>query len=731
MKIFNMHMDTITMEHVIKLISESAFFNAISIILGIISFLQEFLERYREKAWRKILLESVLLFIASVVLYKINNLFCTIFIVSLFVLGMTFYRRMKQSRQIKANINDNQDPHINDLLADSAEKDYIPKVLEFQHSAFKNAEQCLAEERPREAIRYLNKCKEKEKEQVRFTTRYADALIMLNNYAGALTKLNSLPEWQLKKKRRYKSVMIRKAACYHGLDKYVDELDCYDKVIASNYKPEKYYFYRGKVKVRILEICPYVKAAEKVVLQTNNSKQNFIMSAIKDLDTALKYGNKYKADILSYKGSCYYYLADYTKSLNFLHDADNLNDSLANNYVYLGLYNYENGGIKTAEQYLEKAISLNVNNEVPYLYLAKINYANGMFDKAILYASSALSFLPSIDECHGIQGDCYKKKTMYAEAITCYTHAIKLNPKEDYFQSRALCYHNKPAPEYKKAYDDILKALALNDTDYNRIDAILYKAKMDHSDGYKMSIDELRTLIHPYSENSKYYCDIGLIFSSYEYLDEAEKYYRKAIAHDAKNGAARFDLAILLKETDRIEEAINQTKEAIASNQMNMKYYSFLEECYQDSGDIYNEVTLQNDIKNLKNIYLKINKGNGDAVYQVKKYHDAENYYRLALKYVANHPATLNNLACTLYYQEKYDQAIDALDRAITQNETYYLAYFNLGNCYLRINNAKKNLDLAKQKYQKSLQLSGQFQPAIQMLESMNPSNIRMEIDVR
>lgn len=730
MKIFNIQMSNITIESIVNFINNSAIFNTVSIILGIISFLQEFLERYREKAWRKMLLESVFLFVAAVVLYKINNWFFAIFIVSLFVLGMTFYRRINQSKQIKANINDKPDSQINDLLTDSNEKDYPPKMLEFPQSAFKNAEQCLAEKRPKEAIRYLNKCKEKEKNQVRFATRYADALIMLNNYSGALAKLNSLPDWQLKKKKRYKSVMIRMAACYHSLNKYVEELNCYDKIIASNYKPQKYYFYRGKVKVRLLEIYPYVKSAEQVVCQTYGLKKDFIMSAITDFDKALTYGDKYKAEALSYKGSCYFYLSDYQKALDLLYESVDLKDDLGNNYVYFGLYYYENENIETAETYLEKGISLNTDNEVPYLYLARINYKNGIYDKAILYAASALSLLPLIDECHGIQGNCYKKKNMYVEAITCYTRAIELKSKAQYFQSRALCYFNKSSPNYEKAYNDILEALTLKDTDSNRIDAILYKAKIDCKNGHQMEINELKNLIHPYIKQTNYYNVIGLIFDSYDYSDEAEEYYRKAIENDTTDDVPHYNLSLLLRNTGRLEEAVEQVTDAIAINPMEMKHFTHLEDCYRDLDDTYNEISAHNKIKQLKRKYLIVNKKNGDAVYQVNKYDAAENYYQLALSYIADDPATLNNLACTFYYQERYEQAIEALENAIAQDTTYYLAYFNLGNCYLRMGNTMKNKNLARVKYQKAQQLSDQFQPAIQMLASMNPSNIRMLIDV-
>ncbi|MBD5520831.1 MAG: tetratricopeptide repeat protein [Lachnospiraceae bacterium] len=729
MIILNIQMNNLTIESIINFINTNSVLNALSTIIGIISFIQEFLERYREKKWLKFMGESVMIFVTLAILCKINSWSFAMLVVSTLIFIMTYRRRAMMNNQAKVNINNKDDSQISNLLSDSMEKDYAPKVLDFSQSSFKNAEQCLAEARPKEAISYLNKCKEKVKNQVRFTTRYADALIMLDNYSGALSKLNNLSEVKLKKKRKYKNVMIRKAACYHGLNKHVEELDCYDKVIVSNYKPEKYYFYRGKVKVRLLEIYPYVKTAEKAVLHTQGSKQKFILSAIADFDKALKYGDKYKAEILSYMGSCYFYLSEYQKALDFLYESVSLTDALANNYVYFGLYYYENGNLDTAETYLKKGIDYNADNEVPYLFLAKINYKNDLYDKAIAYAASALSILPSIDECYGIQGDCYTEKCMYSEAIKCYTQAIECKEKAGYFESRAYCYYNKQKPKYRNAYNDILKVLELNDTDSYRLRAILYKAEMDHEEGREMDINELRNLINPYSENPQNYNAIGIILFEYGYFDEAEEYYKKAIEYDATKESPHYNLAILLRDTGRPEEAVKHLKEAIASNSMNIKFFTLLKKCYKDLNDISNEIAIQNDIKDLKQKYLIVNKKNGDAVYKVKKYYEAEKYYRSALCYIADDSATLNNLACALYYQERYEEAIKYLDNAVARSANYYLAYFNLGNCYLRIGSKKENENLAKEKYQIALRFFGHFEPAKNMLESMNPSAIKMIID--
>lgn len=729
METLDIQMSNLTIQNIINFIATNPSVQALSTMMSIISCIQDFLDHYKEKAWLKLWGKSILITVMLVILCKINSWTFAMLEISIIVLIMTYVRRSKINNRAKANISKIEDQQIKELIDDSTENDYKTQVIGFALSAFDNAALSLSEERPQAAISYLKKCKEKEKKQVRFATRYADALIMLGNYPGALAKLNDIPEAQLKKKRRYKSVMTRKAACYHGLNKYVEELDCYDKVIASNYKREKYLFYRGKVKVRLLEIYPYVKTAEKVVLHAFGSKQDFIKSAIADFDKALRYGNKNMAEILSYKGSCYFYLPDYQRALDFLYESGSLIDSFANNYVYFGLYYFESGNFNTAETYLEKGIAYNADNEIPYLFLARINYSTHSYDKAILYAASALSILPSIDVCHAIQGDCYIEKNMYTEAITCYTKAIAWNAKADYFQKRATCYFNKQNAEYKNAYNDILKALESNDTDFNRMDAIMYKAKMDHEEGHSVEINELRKIIQPFSKKPSYYNQIGIIYYAYGYIDDAEEYYKKAIESDTTSGAPQYNLAILLKDTNRPEEAIKLIKEAIACDSMKVKYYTLLEKCYKELEDISNEIDVQKDIKELMQKYLIVNKKNGDAVYKVKKYDEAEKYYRLALHYVADNAATLNNLACTLYYQERYEEAIEALKNAVAASTTYYLAYFNLGNCYLRTYSTKRDGNLAKEKYQTALRLFGKFEPAKQMLESMNPSAIKMIID--
>lgn len=716
-------MNNMTVGYIINFVNSDAVFKAFSVIICLISFSQEALERYREKKWRKTFLEAVLLSAVLVVLWAMGWLFPAMLPVALVVLALTYSRRIRNSRKIKANLGDQSDAQARDMLADSAEGDYVPRLLDFSESAFKSAEQCLAEKRPKAAISYLNQCRGKERNQLRFVTRYADALIMLENYEGALAKLDALSAREINKKRRYKSVMIRKATCFYGLNRYMEELECYNKVIASNYKPEKYYYYRGKIKTRLLEKLSYVREAETAVSETYGSKQGLVESALADFDRALGYGDKYRAKILSYMGSCQFHLQEKQKALDLFYESEGMWEHFENNYVYFGIYHYGENHFDEAVTYLEKGIAYGAADEVSYLYLARICFMEKRHEEAIRYAAKALSVFPRIDECYGIQGNCYYNKRMYAEAIACYTQAIALNPEEQYFRSRAVCYYNKKSAEYRKAYEDIRKAREIKDSERNRVAELLYLTAIDREEGKGRELEELERLVQPFSENSNYYNDIGLMFDHYGYLEEAAQYFKRGIEH-SKSDSAHYNLALILHRGGILEEAAEHLEVAVDLDPMSIKYHNMLLKCYRDLGNTDKEIEVQVKIGDLKKKYLKVNKENGDAVYCLGKYHAAEKYYRSALEYVSQDSAVLNNLACALYYQEKYEEAVECLRQSVTRKESH-LAYFNLGNCCLGMGDR----DGAVSNYRTAHKLSVEFEPAERMLRSLDPSEINMVID--
>ena len=631
-----------------------------------------------------------------------------------------------------------KDQRIIDLIG--AEGGDFPSTPELTASwEYKQAGKCIAEGRPRDAIAYLRQCRGKITGQPRFFISYADALMMLGNFSGALAKLNAIPSTRLKQKDVFTRVMVRKAYCYHDLHEYTKELECCDALLAKNIQPETFYFRRGQVKLRMLEVAPYLKPVEQAIADASSSQQSFIEGIFNDLDKALQYnkqgGEYHEGEILSCKGACHIHAKAYQESWTLLMEAKSKNEFYPNTYVYLGIYQYDKRNLTQAIGELRKAISydqkFSESSDVACYYLAKIYYEMDKYDNAIRYAAQSLSIFAYRSECFNIQGSCYQKKLMYTEAIECYTKAIELEPKAQYYVSRARCYYCRNGAS-AKAYCDMREAIKLKDNNDYRLTALVYRADMDKEKDIQKDITELNELLAPFQDDPNNFIDLGIIYSKYQYFEESQRCYRKAIEQDPESNIAHYDLALLLRELELNSEAIEELNIAIELEPMDVKYYRVLANCYQDMNDPVNETLVLSRLSKVYQAHCRINKSNGDAVYQLGKYSAAAEYYRAALEYYSS-PAVLNNLACAYYAQELYDDAVKSLEEAIRLDGQYFLAYFNLGNCRLRMgeNRVEESLKkMAKKNFETAVSLNAELEQASLMLNSMDTENIEMLLDV-
>lgn len=604
---------------------------------------------------------------------------------------------------------------------------------------YKLADECIAKGRPREAIAYLLQCRGKITGQPRYLISYADALLQLNNFYDALAKLNTIPSNRVKQRKTFINVTTRKARCYHGLHEYTKELACYDDLIAKNIQPEVYYFCRSQVKLRMLEVAPYLKSVEQAITNSSSSRQDFIEGIFNDLDKAQHYSKQdneqREGRILSYKGACYIHTKAYQEAWEVLTEARKKNEFYANTYVYLGIYQYDKKNPSQAIGEMRKAISCDEEagaaSDVACYYLAKIYYEMGEYDSAIHYAAQSLSIFSYRSECFGIQGKCYSKKLMYTEAIECYTKAIELKPEAQYYASRAYCYYNRNG-ESKKAYYDIQEAIKLKDGSYYQLKALLYKADMDKKNNIQKDKAELNGLLAPFQNDPDNFVDLGIIYTRYQYFEESQQYYRKAIEENPESSVAHYDLALVLRELELNNEAIEEFNIAIELDPMDVKIYRALANCYRDMGDPLNEGLILSRLAMVNQAHCEINKNNGDAVYQLNKYKAAVSYYQAALAYCPS-PDVLNNLACAYYAQELYEEAIESLKKAIKLDKQYFPAYFNLGNCQLRMSEKGFEQDMekkARENFEIAVSLNTEFERALLMLNSMDAENIEMLIDI-
>lgn len=614
---------------------------------------------------------------------------------------------------------------------------------------FQQAQTCLEGNRPQEAVEHLRRCRGKITVQIRYWLLYADALILLGNYAGARDKLNDVPDRQMRGKENFKKVMLRKAGCFRALHEYENELVCYDALLARDIDPKTLYLWRAQVKQRMLEVYNCLPSVENAVGKTERARKVFLQGILADLDQSERFLRKNDAltagKLLSHRGACQVLDGEFSQGQTLLEKAQKQNEFYANTYIYEGISLARSDSPDKAVETLHRAVQYAEQNEkrpeeerdrifidTAFYELAKLFFSRGHYDAAIRYAAQALSLFPRRSDCFELQGDCYQTKMMYTEAIACYTQALNLKPTASRYYRRGACFFNRSNQDCALAYRDTQQAIQLNpDKKIYRLSALLYRSTMDRRECKGIDKAELEEQVALFSDDQEVLGNLGTIYKNYGYWEESEACYREAILRGLDTRIDHYNLAALLYEQGRYEEAAEELNKTIQYNATSQAMYELLIECYRQMGDTENEIAVRGRLNRLLAKYAMVNRVNGDAVFTLGGYKKAEEYYRAALQYSANAPV-LNNLACICYMQGQYEQAAEHLAQAVREDKNYAPAYFNLGNCQLRMsrNGREELIAKAEENYKTALRLDPKQTRAAQMLDGMREQEIRMLPDL-
>lgn len=633
-------------------------------------------------------------------------------------------RGKKRNQQIEATIGQ----------SDVTVSDNMPLTTS---PSFKQAIVYIGENRPLGAIRQLRKCRGKITEKPKYYILYAEALIMLKDFDGALSKLNSITPKQLKKRKTFHHATVEKAYCYHGLYKFADEIECYNAILAKNIKEGTYYLRRAQIKQRMLETEECLPDVKQDIIQIGGSRDAFVQSAFDDLNKATQFLSKRdmhcEGMIRSHWGACLFHTGEFQKGFEILTDALKKNEFYANTYIYIGMYFFIKKRFTDAIHEMNLAIPFIQKNEqhevsdVLYFISAQSYEAIEQYDKAIYCATQALSVFPYRSQCFHILGNCYGKMGMYTQAIECYTKAIELKPDPNDYISRASCYFNRNDDDCDKSYRDVQNAIRLgNDSASVQLQAILYKSRMDFLRNASIDKNQLDKMLELY-ENSISTLNLkGTIYMNYKYFEDAANFYKKALEIDPAFDVAHANLAIVLlhQQKPQPKEAAERLEKAIQISPLEKHFYVELAKCYHNMGEGLNERKTLGRLIEVNRLRSEIHRENGKAVYRLKRYQRAVNYFQMAWNEYES-PFVLNDLACAYCGLEQYHQAIVCLEKALKLKEDYWLAWFNLGNCQLLL----QQNELAKISYQNVIRLNHQFNRAEDMLRSMSPNMIQMVLD--
>lgn len=379
------------------------------------------------------------------------------------------------------------------------------------------------------------------------------------------------------------------------------------------------------------------------------------------------------ANIHIIKGKASYakgYYADATTEFNEALESESSDKDKAIALIYLGMISDDKSDFKKAVEYYLKALKYDNSNPIIYRNISLAYRKLKDYDKAIEYAKESLSRDGDNPDSHILIGNIYFEMARYKDAIQRYEVALKFAP-----DNAALLYN---------------MGAALMKTG-DQFSAAEYFKKAASS-------DKIGEIAH------RAYSKLGVLFTEMGSFDLAEKYLKQAVSVRPNDPVNRYNLGIAYLRQKKNELAI---EEFIKAEEFGAKDALMLE----NLGDAYSALKDYDRSISAFQRLLDVNSRNVRILSRVAEIYYEKGELDKALaafgKVTMIEPATENariaylNMGNILDDAGRFDEAIEAYNKALAINPKDSDAYYNLGLAYkhadkpeLAVQSWKKGSDL-------------------------------------
>ncbi|HOD16779.1 MAG TPA: tetratricopeptide repeat protein [Spirochaetota bacterium] len=319
--------------------------------------------------------------------------------------------------------------------------------------------------------------------------------------------------------------------------------------------------------------------------------------------------------------------------------------------TYLGIISDEKGEYDKALDYLNRARTYDDKNPEIYKNLAIVYRHRKEFDKALESAQMSTSLSNGASDSSLLTGNIYFESGRYDEAIAAYREVLAKSPDNP----RVL--YNLGSALMKKG---------------DEFAAIEYFKQAG-------AADRIGDVAH------KAYSRLGVMSIERKSFEDAEKYLKQAVAIRPGDALNHYNLGIAYLRQNKTAEALQELEKAEATGEADAAvlegigdaYFSL--KSYDKSLDIYNRLSRGNE-RNVR-ILSRI----GEIYYEKGELDGAYEAYR---KITTIEPATENariaymNMGNILDDEQRYEDAIEAYQRALAISPKDDAAYYNLGIAY-------------------------------------------------
>lgn len=348
------------------------------------------------------------------------------------------------------------------------------------------------------------------------------------------------------------------------------------------------------------------------------------------------------------------YFNDAANEFDQVINSDSSSKDKAQALTYLGIIEDERGNYSKSIDYYKRALKYDSDSKLSastYRNMAITYRKMKLLSEALDSVNKAIALAPESANNLILRGNIYYEQRKFSEALDSYKDALKQEP------SNASALYNT-AQVYLKKSDEPL--------------AIEY---------FKKAVESDRSGKIAYLAHSK----LGIIFLERGDYPIAEQYLKNAVNMNPNDAADHYNLGIVYLRSGKNESALPEFLRAqelgAQDNEMleNLgAVYTTLKE-YDKGIDVYNRI-LQNNARNTK-ILARL----GELLYNKGELEDAMKAFR---KITELEPASENariayvNIGNIYDESLRFDEAIEAYNKALSLNAKDDSAYFNLGIAY-------------------------------------------------
>lgn len=248
-------------------------------------------------------------------------------------------------------------------------------------------------------------------------------------------------------------------------------------------------------------------------------------------------------------------------------------------------------------------------------------------------------------------GDIERALTLYGEAQECFP-----GDPEAFYQKGRLLFDEERYEEAIEQCDQVLKNGFHLDTFYLRLELLLELER------YEEVRDDVRQVVSQGLRNAQVLFYYARALRRLEENEEAESVLKELAERTGGSGAVCQEYARLCSDTDRPQEALEWIEKAIKDRDTPMRQlmrggYLYDLKRYEEAVTSYEALIGQG--MDDRYIYNRM----GRASESMRKFKEAEIYYRKAVEIDPGYGVAWDNLGDVLQDQGKWDEAIEAYEK--------------------------------------------------------------------